>query len=424
MVNRWRTQWHGVVVVLLSFTFHSAPVLAQDSGADVWRRSALLDGEGSPKQALRERGIQLDGSLTQFYQGVVSGDGKTDWEYGGKGDVIVTFDGGKLGLWSGLFVNVHQEWLYGEDANSQGDGSLFPLNTAMGFPRLGGYERDTSIVVTQVVTSSLSVSAGKFNMLDGAAKTPLLGGGGIDTFFNTALAAPISGVTPPYLLGTIATLKTQPAVFTFMIYDPRNAQDWDAIERPFDTGTTTSIAATVPTKLLGLTGYYGVRGVYSSKTGLDLASLPELIRLPSQAASIMTKEGYWYGSASAQQFLFQSATNPAVGWGLFGQVSISDGNPNPIRWSAIAGVGGASFVAGRDLDRWGVAYFHYGLSDELVDGLSRLKIDLRDEKGLEAFYNLAVTPWFRVTPNVQLIRPFRPDRDDAVVMAIRTQTKF
>ena len=43
----------------------------------------------------------------------------------------------------------------GEDANNQGDGSLFPVNTAMGFPRLGGHEQDTSIIVTQAFSEQL-----------------------------------------------------------------------------------------------------------------------------------------------------------------------------------------------------------------------------------------------------------------------------
>ena len=38
-----------------------------------------MDGPGSPKEALRDRGISLDLWLTQFYQGVVSGDGDKDW---------------------------------------------------------------------------------------------------------------------------------------------------------------------------------------------------------------------------------------------------------------------------------------------------------------------------------------------------------
>jgi porin len=196
------------------------------------------------------------------------------------------------------------------------------------------------------------------------------------------------------------------------------------IEHPFSEGTTTSLSMTVPVTIAGLTGYQGVRGVYSSKTGLDLADVPGLLLPPEAEAVAGSKQGYWYASYSFQQNLFQNPSNPKQGWGVFGQAAISDGNPNPIEWSVLGGVGGSSFLPGRSLDRWGLAYFHYGLSSDLTDGLSTLGINIRDERGLEAFYNAAVTPWFLVTADVQYIQPFRPDRDDAILMALRTQVKF
>ncbi len=357
----------------------------------------------------------------------MAGDGDKDWQYGGKGDLIVTFDGGKLGMWKGLYVNVHQEWLYGQDANNQGDGSLFPVNTALGFPRLGGYERDTSIIVTQTFSEQLSVSVGKFNMLDAASKTPLMGGGGLDTFMNTALAAPISGVTPPYIFGGIASLKTEPAIFTLMVYDPRNAQDWDVIEDPFADGTTTSLSITVPTKVAGLQGFYGVRGVYSTREGLDLTDIPQLLLPPGSggtAEAALTKDGYWYFSASVQQYLYQDPNNPTVGWGLFADAAVSDGNPNPFEWRFLAGLAGSSPIAGREQDRWGVGYFKYGFSDDLIDSLTVVGIGLADEQGIEAFYNVHITPWLRLTGDVQWIDTGRTDLDDAILASLRLQTRF
>lgn len=415
--------------VLLTIAIVSSPVFGAKAQAvdtpsqSLWDRPALLDGPGSPKHALREHGVNLDLWVTQFYQGLVSGDGDKDWEYGGKGDLIATFDGAKLGLWHGLYVNVHQEWLYGEDANGQGDGTILPVNTAMGFPRLGGHERDTSIVVTQNFGKDVSISAGKFNLLDSAAKTPIAGGGGLDTFFNTAIAAPISGVTPPYLLGAIGTLKTDPAIFTWMVYDPRNSQSWDVIENPFDEGTTISLSVTVPTKIAGYSGLYGVRGVYSSKEGLDLADVPQLL-LPPEAQGSLTKEGYWYFSASMQQYLFQDADNPSVGWGVFADAGISDGNPNPVEWHFLGGIGGTGPIPGRPLDRWGIGYFIYGWSDDLLDSLALLGIGIEDEQGIEAYYSFFLTPWSGVTADIQWIDTGRADRDEAVLAAVRLQTRF
>jgi porin len=264
---------------------------------------------------------------------------------------------------------------------------------------------------------------GKFNMLDPASRTPIIGGGGIDTFMNTAFAAPISGVTPPYIAGMIASYRTDPAIFTLMVYDPRNAQDPDVLRQPFAEGVTTSFSVTVPTKIAGRQGFYGARGVYSTKDGLDLASIPQLL-LPAESQEIQDKDGYWYGSVSAQQYLWQDPDNPAVGWGLFGQAAISDGNPNPFSWSVFGGIGGTGGIPGRDLDRWGIGFFHYGFSDELKDGLAALNIGLDNESGVEAFYNLALAPWLRVSADLQWIDPATPDKENAVIGALRTQIKF
>jgi porin len=419
----------GLIAVLVACSVGASRASSQSAqdgsvAQSLLTRPSLLDGDGGPKEALRARGIYTDFSLTQFYQGLVSGDGNKSWQYGGKGDAVVTFDGAKLGLWSGFYVTVHQEWLYGEDANTLGDGSLLPVNTALAFPRLGGHEQDTTVVVTQNFGEPWSLSVGKFNMLDAASKTPLMGGGGINTFMNLGLAAPASGVTPPYIVGGSLTLKTKPAIFNLFVYDPRNAQNSDVIENPFSEGTTTSLTTTVPVKIAGLTGYQGVRGVYSTKKGLDLVDVPQLLLPPESQSVPGTKQGYWYFAYSFQQYLFQSTTNPKEGWGVFGQVSISDGNPNPIEWSLLAGIGGSSLLPGRSLDRWGIGYFHYGVSSDLMDGLSALGINIRDEQGVEAYYNLAVTPWFLMTADVQYIEPFLPDHKDAVFLALRSQLKF
>ena len=68
-------------------------------------------------------------------------------------------------------------------------------------------------------------------------------------------------------------------------------------------------------------------------------------------------------------------------------------------------MGGTSFIPGRILDRWGIAYFRHSLSSDLTDGLASIGIEMSDEQGAEVFYNLAVTPWFLVTADLQVVSP-------------------
>lgn len=382
-------------------------------------------GAGALKDDLSQAGLNFDLSLTHFLQSAVVGDGDSEWKSGGKIDATLGIDGARVGLWEGLSISIHQEFVFGEDVNEQGDGSLLPVNVALGFPRLGGQDAETSVVVTQVVNDRLTLSAGKFNMLDAAARTPLLGGGGINTFTHVGLAAPISGVTPPYLLGAMGTLRMDDVIATLMIYDPRNAQDSNVISDPFDDGVTASLSLTFPVMLGGHPGFQGVRGVYSTQRGLDLNDIPQLALPPEAEAVVGEKSRYWYLAYSFQQYLFQHGANPGKGWGVFGQAAISDGNPNTVESSLFLGVGGDSPLEGRLDDRWGVGYFRYNLSDKLLDGLQALGIDnLREEQGVEAFYNFAVYEQLRVTATVNYIIPGNSDRDDALFFGVRTQLKF
>ncbi|WP_428820714.1 carbohydrate porin [Microbulbifer sp. MCCC 1A16149] len=403
-----------------------------DNGTSLCSRPALFDCPGGARQTLRDRGVNIDARLTQFSQGVLDGDGSKSWQYGGKGDLIVNLDMSKLGLWRGFSVNVHQEWIYGEDANNPGNGELFPFNTALAYPRLGGSDSETALTLRQQFGDSTSLSFGKFNMLSFAAKKPLAGGGGLDTFMNIGLAAPISGVTPPYLFGFIGAHKTEHAAFTLMVYDPRNSQDQEVIKNPFSEGTTTSISATFPVKVADNKGFYSVRGVYSSKSGFDLNLIPALLDLPPESESLLAKKGYWYLSAAAQQYLYHTPGNPDAGWGLFLEAAASDGNPNPLKWHFLVGLGGQGLHPDRPQDRWGVGYFKYGLSKKLVDGLAiignTIPFDptffIRDEQGVEIFYNLHVTPWLRITADLQRVKPHEQGRPDVTVGAVRAQIRF
>ncbi len=408
--------------VIVAFSVATQSKAADSTDRSIWTQPRLLDGNW--RQELSDQGINIDALWTQIYQGSPSGDGTHEWQYGGKGDIFLTLDGGKIGLWNGLFINAHAELLYGEDANALGNLVLLPVDTALAFPRLGGSDQDLSLVVTQAFNERVSLSAGKFNMLDVLSKTPLLGGGGTDTFMNVAFGAPITGVTPPYLLGANLTVKTDPITLTAFVYDPRNAQNEDVLTDPFSEGVTGMLSATMPYQLAGHNGFLGAKVIYTNKDGTDLSEIPDLILPEESEAFVGTRKGSWFVGASFQQYLVQDPNDPQKGWGVFGAVGFSDGNPNPIEWSALLGVGGTSFIPGRDLDRWGVGYFRYSLSSDLRDGLKTIGVNLRDEQGIEAFYSVGVTPWFSVTGDLQAVRPVVTDASTAVTAALRTKVRF
>ena len=409
------------IITVLIFVFSA--VLGGAEENELLSRSSLLDAPDGLKSRLRARGINASASMSNFFQSLASGDGNQDIESSGKGELFLTLDGHKLGFWKGLSLNLHGEFVYGEDTMAQGGGNIIPVNTALAFPRLGGHDHDISLVVTQRVRDHTFFTLGKFNMLDAASRTPLLGGGGIDTFMNLGLAAPISGVTPAYLVGSLLTHRNDFATFSLFIYDPRSAQDSDVLKHPFDDGVTFSLSMTRPATIWDSTSIHRFRGVYSTQDGTDLRDIPLLGLPPEAEAELSEKSGYWFFSYAFQHFLFQDDSDSSRGWGLFGQIAVSDGNPNPFEWSGFLGVGGNSPIAGRIHDRFGVAYFRYSLSSYLGNGISSV-LRLDDEQGVEAFYSYAITQWFKISGNLQVIDPALSENDRAVYLGLRTQIKF
>lgn len=402
------------------------PLSATLMAVALWASSAAAaDDWAQPvvdlQQSLGKVGLNLSGGVTGFAQGIASGDGRSGVPVGGKADLLLGLDGSKLGTWSGFSVSMHLEQDFGQSANLRGDGSILPVNTALGFPPLGGTTTDLSLILSQKFGNDVTLSLGKFNMLDVIARTPLIGGGGETTFWNIGLAAPVSGVTPPYIVGGIATLNTAPATFTLMVYDPRNAQDMEVIGNPFSEGTATSLSARIPISLFGLTGYHTLRGVYSSAEGFNFKAVPQLILAPGSNVKL-TKQGYYFGSYSLQQFLWQDPDNPGRGWGFFGQITISDANPNPIGNTVIVGLGGST--PGRPDDRWGIAWTGYHFSPDLAKGLALLGVGLNDERVLEAYYDAQIIPHVRLGPDAQLIWPGTYAKATNLFLGLRARLTF
>ena len=76
-------------------------------------------------------------------------------------------------------------------------------------------------------------------------------------------------------------------------------------------------------------------------------------------------------------------------------------------------------------DEFGIAYAFTDLSDELKDNLDLITdVRQRAEHQFEIFYNAHLTPWFRLTGDLQIIRPTRPIADTAIVPGVRLGVVF
>ena len=413
-----------LMTALLLLVTQTGYAQQQTESPGTWKRDALLGDWGGAKRWLEERGFNTTLSLTQFYQGLVSGASASDtsFKYGGKAEVLVNLDAARLGLWDGFSLMVHFELNYGKSTLFTG-GTFLPGNTALTFPGTNKTKADiTNLTLVQRFGNKV-LMLGKINMVDVYATAQSFNGGrGIDNFQHIAFVAPPSGIVPPYIFGMIFSARTTPVAYSVAVYDPEWMVNRSGLEHPFREGVTIRGSAVVASKFFGLPGRHNFAAAFSTQKGIDLEDI-EIPLPPGAERPLRTKKQRYFFSYAFEQFLFERPEDPNKGWGLFGQVALSDANPNPIAWSVFGGVGGASPIAGRSLDSFGVGAFYWGYSGPLKRAL-RPEVQMDDEYGLEMFYNLAVAPWFRVTADLQLIQPAFGKSPTAVFLGLRGKIVF
>jgi len=292
----------------------------------------------------------------------------------------------------------------------------------------------TAFKYTQAFSENFVVFGGKINTLDDYAlkyspgmgtNLPALAG-----FMNTGLVFnPIIARTIPYATTGFgaAFLRDEKPVLTVMALDPED-RSTRGFEDSYDRGAVWAVDLQLRTRLMDRPGIINAGGVYSTASyrSVDPASyLNNLPLLELQAAGVPASEetGSWAFYVNHYQALWVDAHDEDRTWGVFGQYGISDGNPNPIRFVANFGVGRRSPLRCRKYDTFGIGFFYTGLSEEFKN-LAAFVLPQQNEYGTELFYNYAITPWARLTGDVQLARPSTVGLDNTVITGLRMQILF
>lgn len=374
---------------------------------------------GGLRTTLAARGITADLESTHYYQGLMSGTGDKSFEYGGRLDLQVNFETGKLGLWDGGMIRTHTEYRYG-DLPAMLGGTLLATNTGMILP----VDADNEVVLTslhlaQRIGDRANFLVGRINAADLLAEDPFFGGLGSSRFLNLAFAAPPSGITPPVITGAVLSLSGQPVAWTFMLYD---ADDWTDDYWPdhfFDSGVTFSVSANYSGEFVGRRSSVTVSGTYTTRDG---ANLGELLLPPELQTG--DRDHSWHVGVQFTHLLREDPEQPETGWtAAFLKINGSDGNPNPYQGSIMAGIGGKGLFEARPQDTFGLGLFYVDFSDELQSSLDRF-VTFEDERGVEAFYNYVVAEWLLVTADLQYVNPALGDTDNAFVGGLRAKILF
>jgi len=318
--------------------------------------------------------------------------------------------------------------VYGNSVNPA-TGALMPVNIDRTFPIPDGTTTAlTAVKVTQALSENFAVFAGKINTFDGFQQ-PFLPGRGLDNgFMNLAnVVNPVLGRTIPYSTlgaGAMVLVDGQPAAVV-MVLDTNNSPTTSGIPPFLDNGVSIVAQTGLPSKFFDLPGHHIFLGSYSSgryaDTDTDVYTL--VSRFVQGLPPATRVSGSWSLLYQFDQALWVDPCDSKRSWGLFGNLGLSDGNPNPLRWGATIGLAGSSPIAGRKLDTFGAAYYYTGLSGGFKN-IAPVLLPLRDEKGLEVFYNVGVTPWCHITPDLQVIDPARQRVNTAIVLGLRAKIDF
>ncbi len=375
------------------------------------------------RNTLAENGITMQSNSTHFFMGVTDGGLERDFRYGSHSDYLINTDFGKLGLQEGLFLKMRVEQRYGESL-AGATGAFLPSNVAADLPVSDSESIYlTNFLITQALSESFVVFAGKLDTLDGDTNA-FASGRGIRQFSNLAfVGTPIALRTVPYAtLGAgFAFLLDGTPLFSFTVLNPTNTSRTSGFSELFAEGVTLTGEMRLPTNFLDRPGHQLFGATWSSRDVISLGQDPRIV-LPN--VPIARQSDSWALYWNTDQYLVVDPTKAGRGWGYFARAGIADRDTNPISYFLSAGLGGSSTLAGRENDSFGIGYYFSGTSDQVGPVLQSVLGPVSDGQGAEMFYNIALTSFMTITPDLQIIDPARENVDTATVAGLRMNLVF
>ena len=424
-----------------------------DYSGDLSKRSFLLGDWGGTRTELAEKGILFDIGLTQVFQGNAHGGRNTKdaAEYSGSFDLTLKFDTARMGLWPGGLLTLRGETWFGNNMHSH-VGSIMAANADNLFPVPGDSGKTTlsEYYFAQALSEKFVLVFGKMD-LSSTLDQNAFASSEKTQFMNLGLRAnPVLLPYGPYTTLSFAAvyMPTKWLKISTGINDndPDGAvtktgfntafhgRDWYSIGQEFEftikpwekEGHQRLGWAWTARDMRVLDADNRIQlptlGTFALIGNGPLGRLSRLVGLGRLLGDPEAQSDDWVFYYNFDQYVFTEADDPKQGIGVFGRFGYSTGKANPIEQFYSLGISGKGILPERDNDTCGLGYYHVNLSDDLPELLG-----VHSEQGVELFYNIEVTPWFHLTPDLQVI--VNPgggfqDRDVAVVYGLRGQMSF
>jgi porin len=414
--------------------FNNAPLfgLPGTELGGFWDRTQLTGDWGGTRTALARHGWFFDAYSTSTYQDVSSGGLKTGGAFVENIQLSMNIDTGRAGLWPGGIIHFTAQGRYGaEPQNTFTIGSYAPTVTSFVLPDplLSHHIYPSEYYLAQAFSKHLSVVLGKISDIFIPDQT-LFGNSYKYYFANfnlnknpmttnfyhpTALAAlAVWTPTPAFALGGgVLDTETKPNTLGENAFNHVNLY----------------LTAIMSYKLRGLPGQLSPAVNYSNKPKVDLespytqlspAQIPQavgaLVGSPVTAGLPFNyKPDSWFAIMNFSQYVYVKA-DPAIidgklksgqplrGVGIFGRVGYAPSATNTVSRDASLALFARGLLGHRSYDSFGIGAWYNKISGDLKDSVSQLTaggVPVNDEKGVEVFYDFALTPAIHITPSYQ-----------------------
>lgn len=356
---------------------------------------------------------------SQFVDVPVSGDARSLARYSGRVDGYIEVNSSVYGGPSNLTIKLRPEYTWGQDSNGQV--GLIPGNTALFRPENSG-DFDLSASLLWKWNSGATLEVGKMNLLDTSGALPIVASDGHFGFQNLGIALPPTAVVPNTLTGAMLTVPKGKMIYRAWVFDPDSQYQRTGFETAFESGVAFMAAAARRVSIDSKPGIVNLAIVGSTRDSFAQDILPRALTPPPQPFGTFGNEsGELAMQLSYYQFVKLYPEARGKGWGILARFQASMGDPTFLDYSGYFGISGNPRF--RPQDRFGLAYFQYSLTDELVDDIA-FRLGIEDETGVEAFYTHQIFDSVGLTANVQVVDSAVAFRDTGVTVGARLTTVF
>jgi len=417
-------------------------------------RSQVTGDWDGARTELARRGWFVDLYTTSAYQDVTSGGIKTGAAFVQNTQLSVNVDLGRTGLTDGGLFHFTLQSRYGAPPGSTFNaGTAAPQYTGLVEPGPYFYKNTmpSEYFLVQPLTKKFSVVLGKISdvyipdqTLFGNSfkyyfanfnfnKNPIT-----TQFYNPTAWAALAVVTPTdnwAIGGGVLDTETKSSNFV------QNAFKWCNVY----------LTSVLSYNIGGLPGQFTPSLNWSNKPKVDFSrpfapivgfadqqisaflGEPTMIGLPMNY-----KHESWFAITNVSQYLYVrddavtvkeklKSGDPINGVGVFARGGYAPQSTNAINADGSIAIFAHGLLEQRRFDSFGAGFYYNKISGQLKRGISDLTLftrNIQDEKGIEAFYDFAITPAIRFIPSYQhiwnpLIAQAAKDRNHADIFMTR-----